>query len=35
MKCTNNCTTLKTTIKSDHQGLTLNRSPNWQNVLSN
>jgi hypothetical protein len=28
MKCTNNCTTLKTTIKSDHQGLTLNRSPN-------
>jgi hypothetical protein len=26
-KCTNNCTTLKTTIKGDHQGLILNRSP--------
>jgi hypothetical protein len=35
MKCTNNCTTLKTTIKGDHQGLMLNSSPNWQNVISN
>ncbi len=35
MKCTNNSTTLKTTIKGDHQGLILNRSPHWQNVISN